>query len=259
LAALPRESDELITQQMLDDVVALFWRYTSADDRPAIAPRLEAMLRDGLARASTTSQKGAWFGALRRTATTPEAVEWLASVWRRDAEVPGLPLAESDEAEIAADLALREAAGADEILAKQLQRFKNPDRKARFAFMMPALSRDPNVRDAFFDSLSDVGNRQHEAWVLDAMRALNHPLRAAYSKKYVRPALALVEDIQRTGDIFFPKRWTDAALSGYQSIQTAAEVRAFIDQLPSTYPPRLKWVLLSSADPLFRAAKLLNQ
>ena len=259
LAALPRESDELITQHMLDQVNALFWRFTSADDRPAIAPRLEAMLRDGLGRAPTTSQKAAWFGAFRRTVTTPEGVDWLTAIWRHDAELTGLPLAEADEADIAADLAVREAPGTEQILTEQLQRFKNPDRKARFAFLLPSLARDPAVRDAFFDSLGDPANRQHEAWVLDAMRALNHPLRAANSKKYVRPALALVNEIQRTGDIFFPKRWSDATLNGYQSVQTAAEVRAFIDQLAPTYPPRLKWVLLSSADPLFRAAKLLNR
>src|SRR4030095_2280827 len=110
--------------------------------------------------------------------------------------------------------------------------------KARFAFVMPALSRNPAVRDAFFDSLNDVANRRHESWVLAAARYLHHPLRAPYSKKYIRPALALVEEIQRTGDIFFPKRWADATLNGYQSVQTAAEVRAFIDQLPATYPPR---------------------
>ena len=79
------------------------------------------------------------------------------------------------------------------------------------------------------------------------------------SKKYIRPALDLVREIQRTGDIFFPKRWADAALSGYQSVQTAADVRDVIDHLPADYPQRLRWVLLSSADPLFRAARLLSQ
>jgi hypothetical protein len=42
-------------------------------------------------------------------------------------------------------------------------------------------------------------------------------------------------------------------------VQTAAEVRTFVERLPDDYPPRLRWVLLSSADPLFRAARLLSQ
>jgi aminopeptidase N len=259
LAALPRESDELIAQQMLDDARAAFWRFTAADDRKAVAPRLEAVLRSGLARAGSTSRKSAWFGAYRSTVTTPEGVAWLERVWRHDVKVDGLPLSETDEADIAADLAIRDVPAAAEILQAELGRFKNADRKARFEFLLPALSHDLTARDAFFESLKDVRNRQHEAWVLDAARYLHHPLRAATSKKYIRPALDLVREIQRTGDIFFPKRWADATLSGYQSIPTAAEVRAFVDHLPADYPPRLRWVLLSAADPLFRAAKLLNQ
>ena len=146
-----------------------------------------------------------------------------------------------------------------EILATQLQRLENPDRKARFQFLMPALSADAAERDRFFESLRDVRNRSREAWVLDAARYLHHPLRAAASRKHLRPALDLVREIQRTGDIFFPKRWADATLNGYQSVQTAAEVRSFIDTLPADYPPRLRWVLLASADPLFRAARFQQQ
>jgi len=92
--------------------------------------------------------------------------------------------------------------------------------------VMPALSQDAAVREKFFAGLADVNNRRHEAWVLEAARYLHHPLRAAASKKLVKPALDMVLEIQRTGDIFFPKRWADATLSGYQSIQTAAEMTA---------------------------------
>jgi aminopeptidase N len=114
------------------------------------------------------------------------------------------------------------------------------------------------VRDAFFAGLKDVRNRAREAWVIDAVRYLHHPLRAGSSVRHLPAALALVLEIHRTGDIFFPKRWADATLSGYQSAEAADEVRVFIERLPADYPPRLRWVLLSAADPLFRAAALLN-
>ena len=51
---------------------------------------------------------------------------------------PKLPLAETDEADLALDLAVRDVPHAAEILTTQLERFKNPDRKARFAFVRPA-------------------------------------------------------------------------------------------------------------------------
>ena len=112
------------------------------------------------------------------------------------------------------------------------------------------------VREAFFDRLKTPTGRAHEAWVVDGMRYLHHPLRADVSARLVRPALELVWAIQKTGDIFFPKRWTDATLGGYQSTDVARTVESFIATLPSAYPPRLRWVLLSSADPLLRAARM---
>jgi aminopeptidase N len=258
LTALPAETDELTASQMLEYLRAGFWRFTPPDDRPALAPRMETILRQGLDTAKTTSAKAAWFNTLRSVATTPESVGWLEQVWRREVKIPGLPLAEPDEAELALDLAVRDVESAEEILRTQFDRFQNPDRKERFAFVMPAVSRDPAVREQFFDSLRDVANRRREAWVLEGARYLHHPLRASASRSLVVPALQLVWEIQRTGDIFFPKRWADATLSGYQSVLTAADVRELIDGLPADYPPRLKWVLLASADPLFRAAKLLQ-
>ena len=259
LLALTRETNELLVQQMLDGVRVAFWRFTAADDRPAVAARIEAALKAGLIRAGSTSLKAAWFDAFRRVATTPDSVAWLTSVWRHEIKIAGLPLAETDEADLAAELALRDVPDAAAILSEQLQRFKNADRKDRFAFLMPALSSDTGIRHVFFEGLQDVSNRRREAWVLDAARYLHHPLRAGTSRRYVRPALELTLEIQRTGDIFFPKRWVDATLSGYQTLQTAAEVRSFIDSLPADYPQRLKWVLLASADPLFRAARLQSQ
>jgi aminopeptidase N len=259
LRALTRESDELLMQQMLDDVRVAFWRFTAADDRPAIAPRIDSALQAGLKNARSTTAKAAWFETLRKTATTTSAVSWLTDVWRHGAAIDGLPLSEDDEADLAADLALRDVPNADAMLQTELQRLTNPDRRARFAFLLPALSSGSDRRGTFFRSLEQAGNRRHEAWVIDAARYLHHPLRAGSSRAYVMPALELTREIQRTGDIFFPKRWLDATLSGYQTVQTAAEVRAFIDRLPPGYPERLRWMILASADPLFRAAQLLNQ
>ena len=259
MTAAPGEPVALNLQQMLDYARQAFWRFTPPDERDAVARTLEPVLRAGLARASSTSAKATWFAALRSMAIREDTVQWLERVWRRDVRIPGLPLSEVDEADLAAELALRQVPATTAILAGQLQRLDNPDRKARFQFVMPALSSDAAERDRFFESIRDVRNRSREAWVLDAARYLHHPLRAGAARKHVRPALDLVREIQRTGDIFFPKRWADATLSGYQSVQTAAEVRAFIDTLPADYPPRLRWVLLASADPLFRSAKFQQE
>jgi len=254
--ALETESDELNTQRIVAYLTPAYWRYLSAADRERRAPELEALLWRHLERAPTTSRKSLFFQAYRDIAVTPPAVQRLLRVWRGDERIPGLPLAEGDYTTLALELAVREVEGWSEILEGQLARIENPDRRARFEFLIPALSADTAVRDSFFASLAEPENRRNEAWVLTAVSYLHHPLRARHAERYVRPSLELLEEIRRTGDIFFPQRWLDATLGGHSSPAVAATVREFLDANPDL-PPRLRGKLLQSADPLFRAAKLL--
>ena len=122
---------------------------------------------------------------------------------------------------------------------------------------MPALSADGAARDRFFASLADVNNRRHEPWVLEGVAYLHHPLRAPDSQRYIRPSLERLREIQRTGDIFFPKRWLDATLANHNSHTAAVTVRRFLDN-QTEYPARLRQIILQSADPLFRASAILN-
>jgi aminopeptidase N len=256
IRALPRESDEQNVQRVLEYMRPAWWRFLPAADRATFTPQLERVLREGLDRAATQSLKSAWFSALRDTARSGPVLEWLERVWRRAEDVPGLTLAEPDYITLAMELAVREVPAWKEILDRQLERTENPDRKAQFAFVLPALSSDRAVRDAFFESLKDVKNRAREPWVLEALGYLHHALRAGTSEKYIPPSLELLRELQRTGDIFFPKRWTDATLSGHSSESAAQIVRAFLDTLPPDYPDRLRRVVLASADDLFRAARV---
>ena len=250
------ERDEQNVQRMLAYLERAYWKFLDGKSRAAFGPRVEQVLRAGLTAAATPSLKSAWFSALRDTAVTPATVEFLERVWRKTEEVPGLVLAEPDYIQLAQALAVRGVKGSDGILAEQIARTQNPDRKAQMEFVRPALSADEKTRDAFFDSLKDVKNRRRETWVLEAVAYLHHPLRAASAEKYIRTSLELVREIQRTGDIFFPKRWSDVTLSGHSTRSAAEIVRRFVAALPEDYPPRLRLVILSSADDLFRAAQM---
>jgi aminopeptidase N len=255
LGSAPRETDDLNLQRMLGYTQQAYWRWLEAPERAILAPALEKVLRAGLDAAPSQSRKSAWFSALRDTAVTPATLQWLERVWKKEESVPGLELAEPDYISLAQELAVRAVPNWTAILDQQHERIQNPDRKARFAFVRPALSADPSVRDAFFATLRDAANRRREPWVLEAVGYLHHPLRAASAERYIPPSLALLREIQRTGDIFFPKRWMDATLSGHGSAAAARMVSDFIASLPSEYPDRLLRVILSSADDLFRASR----
>jgi aminopeptidase N len=253
MRALPLESDEQNTERLLAYLTRAYWAFLSEDERARTSPVLERLLRDGLDRAATTSQKAAWFNAYRDTAVSTAALSWLERVWGREERVPGLPLAEPDEITLALELAVREVRGWREILRLQESRTENPDRRARFTFVMPALSADAAERERAFERLRLLENRRREPWVTESLRYLNHPLRAVHARRFVRPALELLEDIQRTGDIFFPTRWMESTLWGHSAPEVAATVRQFLAERPA-YPERLRWTILSTADELLRMA-----
>jgi aminopeptidase N len=254
IAALPREDDELNVQRILSYLEQADWKFVSESTRTSRATVIEETLRTGLARASTPSLKSAYFSALRDVAITPPTLGWLTRIWSGEESIPGLTLAETDFIALSQELAVREVPGWRTLLQQQIDRTQNPDRKARLQFVAPALSSDQSERDRFFASLADVQNRSHEPWVLDGLRYLHHPLRAQSSIKYIAPSLKMLLEIQRTGDIFFPKRWMDWTLSGHRSPEAARLVRSFIDQQQPSYPDRLRRIILSSADDLFRAS-----
>jgi aminopeptidase N len=254
MRALPRELDEQNAQRVLAYTARIFWRYLSPDQRRAEGPTLEAVLRAGVDRGRTQSQKAAWFNAYRDTVLSESGLAWLERVWRREEAVPGLTLAEPDEVTLALELAVRAVPRWEEILRTQASRTQNPDRKARFEFVMPALSADPLVRERAFARLAFVENRRREPWVLESLQYLNHPLREVHARRFVLPALGMLREIQRTGDIFFPTRWMEATLAGHNSPEVAGFVQDFLAG-ELQYPQRLRWTILTAADELFRTTR----
>lgn len=257
LNALGSEREELVTQQLLGLVRTVYWRFLPDSVRQSMAPEVEQVLWAGLGRADTPGRKGAWFGAIQGVTLTPAGVARLEQIWRLRQPPAGLPLTEVQYTSLAEALALRGVAGAEAILDEQESRITNPDRLARLRFMRPALSADPARRDSLFRAFTSVENRRRESWVLDAMSVMNHPLRAESALPNLRASLDLVEEIQQTGDIFFPLRWLNATLDGHHSAAAADQVDQFLREHPD-YPPRLRGKLLQAADDLFRSARIVS-
>ncbi len=253
LSSLELETDELNIELILRYLERTYWAYLGTSERDSLTTRIEALLWHALLESPRETLKATYFATYRRIALSDDALRRLRRIWEQQEEIPGLTLAERDYSTIAQELALRKVEGTESILSRQLERIENPDRAARFRFAIPSLSADPKVRDEFFESLKETENREHEPWVLDAVGFLNHPLRARQAVHYIRPSLDLLEEIQRTGDIFFPKGWLDATLGGHSSPSAATIVREFLKGR-NDLPPRLRQKLLQSADPLFRAA-----
>ena len=175
------------------------------------------------------------FRSYSRVAQSTEAVDRLYKIWETK-DMPGnCQLSEKDYMQLAYTLALRLPEKADEIVTKQASRITHPDRQREFAFVSAAVSPSVEKRDSMFAQLLQKENRNVEPWASDALALLNHPVYGKEAVKYIRPALEKMQEIQRTGDIFFPRAWANALLRGHTSHEAAEEVRKFFADHPD-YP-----------------------
>jgi len=252
---LAHEPEELNLNLLLGQVTDLFWRFTLPAQRPVLAASLGPQLWRAMQQVAAVNEKKLLFKAYAGLMLGAETQARVYEVWEKRQPPAGVKLSEDDYTDLAAGLALRSYPGYNAILQTQLGRIQNPDRRLRLRYLRPALSDTVAVRDAFFAGLADAKNREKEAWVTSALGYLHHPLRAATSEKYLPQSLALVEEIQRTGDIFFPQSWLQATLRWYQTPTAAATVQGFLRRHPD-YNPKLRAKIQQAADPVLRAARL---
>ena len=257
--AVELENNQLLLNIAFNHLQRVYWSYLGENERAEIAPALETLLWKKASDADmTASQRKIFYNAYRNMALSEGAIDNLYGLWDGSKMFEGLSFSSREMMTLAATLAIKDETRAEAILQAQLDRLENPDEKRRFGFLMPSLS--PNVadRDAFFESLKSEENRAVENWVQVALSYLHHPLRRESSEKYIMPSLELMEEIQRTGDIFFPTGWAAGTLGSHVSPSAAAAVETFLNDRPD-YNYQLKLKILQAADPLMRAQKLLNR
>ena len=251
------EQNQLILNLALGQIRRIYWTLLPVSIREARAPELEDVLWQTMMRQSESSKKKIFFDAFADVAISPEAVSQVYDVWSGSLVVEGLPLSENDRISLSQTLAIKISDQADELIVTQLANTKNPDNQRKIAFITPSLSADKIIRDQFVDSLAKEENRAVESWVLDALENIHHPLRTGESEQYILPSLELLQEIQVTGDIFFPKRWLDVTLGNYRSGTAVHTVRTFLDDRPD-YNQQLRMKILQSSDRMFRASTLIG-
>ncbi|HEY1115338.1 MAG TPA: M1 family aminopeptidase [Chitinophagaceae bacterium] len=249
-----REPDELILNMIASHLSDVYWRLLPASKRTAMAPAVEQALWKAMLQDSVANRKKVLFRTYQSVALSKSALDTLHLIWAKQQPPTGVRLSEDEYISLALNLTVK-GYGGDTLLRAQEARITNPDRKQRLLFLMPAVSGNQQVRDSFYASLKDPVIRKKESWVADALGYLHHPLRTATSVKYLPQALNMLQEVQQTGDIFFPAAWLNASLGNHQSKEAAAIVRNFLHQHPG-YNAQLRMKILQAADPLFRAERL---
>ncbi len=210
---LPAETNNLVRNSALSYLADATLRYTTGEN-----VRTEAFLLETAANTKEDKEyRLLTYRTLTGLFTDSLITKRLFEQWDNGKSFDELPFAETEMTSLAYQLMIRLPEKASYICEKQLERITNPDRRKAFAFITQAVNPDPAARDAFFQSLLEVENRSTEPWVISALGYLNHFLRQEHALKYIHPALAGLEEVQQTGDIFFPTAWISACLSGHNS------------------------------------------
>jgi aminopeptidase N len=258
LVGIKTEENELVLKIASNNLSAIFWRFLTEKQQGKVQQQLEDILYNRLQMNLSGNIKKTLFNLFSSIAHSDSAKAKLYQIWNKETVISGLKLNEDDYTNIAMNLAIFKHEKADEILEKTRTTITNPDKQKRFEFLLPSLSQDESVRSAFMESLKDDKNREKESWVSVGLANIHHPLRQESAKKYIRFSLDLTEEIQRTGDIFFPKDWLSNTIGRYSSKYAFDEVQRFLKENPN-FSPILKRKLLQATDALYRAQNIKKE
>jgi aminopeptidase N len=255
LGMLPKEENPLLVDYLLGNLQTLWWSFLPDAARQAMQVQMETQLWELLNATKDKGIKTSYFKAFKNVALSDDGLQKLESLWNGKLNVKDLVLSEDDKISLACEIALKGQNDHKQVLETQLKNTNNPDRKQKLAFVIPALSKNESERDAFFESLKKSENREKEAWVLEGLSYLHHPLRQQSSVKYLRPSLDMLQEIHLTGDIFFPTRWMHNTFARHSGIEAKKVADSFL-AANANYPFYLKNKVLQATDMLDRAVKL---
>ncbi|ASV29102.1 M1 family metallopeptidase [Maribacter cobaltidurans] len=249
------EKNELLSNLLSGYLRYIFWKYLSSDEQLSEQSRITENLWMQLQNNLPPNKKKVLFNTFRSLAYNGESIEHLYDVWSKKMEIPNLRLNKDDYTEIAMDLVLYQHPETDEIIKRAKDAIENPDQQERFNFLLPSLSSDEAVKGNFMASLQLEKNRAKEAWTATALDNINHPLHEKFALKHLRESLDLLDEIQKTGDIFFPKRWLSSTIGNHTSEEAYQIIQDYLKDNPNLNPS-LKSKLWQAADDLRRVQLL---
>ncbi|AQX03855.1 aminopeptidase [Elizabethkingia meningoseptica] len=253
---LQKENTELNLRLITGYISSVYWNFLPENIRLQESEKIENIIWQALQTQTAKNNKKILFDSYQGIFQSKNAYNHLYKIWKLQTPPQDVSMNDEDYTGLALSLSLRNAHNSD-LLQEQLTRIKNPDRINRFKILMNAVSSDENVRNNFFEGLSQKQNRANESAVGAAVGYLHHPLRQKTSINYLPKTLSLLQEIQKTGDIFFPDSWLRSSFGSYQNPKALEIVKQFISQNPD-YNAILKNKILQATDNLRRAQLLVK-
>lgn len=253
---LPKETTELNLRLITGYISSIYWNFLPENTRLKESGNIENILWNALQVQTAKNNRKNIFDCYQGIFQSRQAYDNLYNIWKSQTPPKDVSLNDEDFTNLALALSLRNNANSD-LLHEQLTRIKNPDRINRFKIIMQAASSDQKIRDDFFNGLMQKQNRANESAVGAALGYLHHPLRQKASIQYLPKSLDVLQEIQKTGAIFFPDNWLRSTFSNYQDPKAFEEVSKFLLK-NLDYNVILKNKILQATDNLRRAQTLIK-
>lgn len=255
LELLPHETNPMIYSTMINYISSIYNTYFKDFAPKDVVKRVENIYDDRLWSEYRTNKslgcRVVAFKSLASNLLTEETRNRVYDIWEK-AEVEGITLGIDTYMSISYNLALKFPLKAEYILKAQLERITNTDLQAQYRFISQSVVADSTARDKFFFSLLEEENRGVESWVQTSLSYLMAKREGDNSRvKYILPALNELEEIQQTGDIFFPQGWCRSLLGGCRDRESFEIVDKFLAE-NKDMQPMLRSKLLNAADHLYR-------
>jgi aminopeptidase N len=257
LNSLRTEKDPLMFANIAGYFKTYWWLFTENSERNNMSAHVENMLLDRI-RTEEGKIRSSVYNLLVSVFTSDATWNRLHTVWKNESSLFDFKLSGSDLEKLSLQLALIKPERAGNILRVQKRRIDNIDKRRRYEFVSKALNSDKERRDEFFATFVNEENRAQEPWVQQAVSYLNHPYRSDEALERLPMALELLQEIQQTGDIFFPKGWLLSVYSGLWQ-QEAVDITERFLEANLDYPLHLKRKILQASDITERSAKIRHK
>jgi aminopeptidase N len=226
LKTLSAETDEELTNSLMDRTARSFQRYLTEAQQAAIAPELERLFFDRMMKSDQLGLRITYFRAFRRIATTVSARNQLKEILAGKTSVPGVEIKPLDRWQLITALVAQNDPEAAALLDAERKRDASDDGRKQ-AYIADAARADAEIKRRYFDDY--LKNKAvAEDWIEGSLSSFNSANQSSLTLPYLKPALESLPQVKRERKIFFVLAWLNAFIGGQQTQAAFGQVQEFL-------------------------------
>jgi len=258
LRSIYTEDEPLLINLYANQLKSIFWKTIPQDSWLRISKEVTKTVLNKAKAIDNVATKKTLLSLWMNIALDTQSYQQMASLCDKENTFYGAELSDRNRIDLAAQLAIKQFPNWEVCYNKVINQIQNDDLKNRMIFTLNALSNNTKERDLFWASFSVKDNRAKENWVELSLSYLHHPLRQQHSIHYLMKSIEMLEEIQMTGDIFFPFGWLQNSVGMYSSQNVVDIVDEFLIKHPN-YPDHLKKKILQNINLAKRSVSIRKQ